>query len=106
LIIKNKKTFGFLIFLSVLFILIFSTIIDIEDYTNLLFIPVIIIITLVLVYSLESGEIYSKWGIYTGNWFIKRDEHPTAFWGYFLLYLMILILVIIAFIYYIFLELV
>jgi hypothetical protein len=66
------------------------------DFVILLMIPVILLFMVVLMHGLKAGKMYTKWGLYTGKWFIDRHENPVAFWGYFFLYFAIIIILIIS----------
>jgi hypothetical protein len=64
------------------------------NYLMYIIIPIIILYVVILIYGLITGELYTKWGIYTEDWFIDRDYNPILFWGLFILYLAILIVLI------------
>ena len=50
---------------------------------------------IILILGLITGKIYTKWGMYTGKWFIDKKEEPEKFWNKFYLYLAMIIIIII-----------
>ena len=62
------------------------------NYVIFLLILVIILYCWVIIRGHQSGEIYTKWGMYTGKWFIKRDKDPEAYEGKLSIYFTILII--------------
>ena len=60
-----------------------------------LVIPVIILYATSIIYGLIKRKIYTKWGMYTGEWFIKRDENSADYWYQIIIDSIILIVLII-----------
>ena len=58
----------------------------------------------IIIRSYKTGEIYTKWGLYTGKWFISKEEDPNAYKVGLYLYSIIYIIFIIMLIIVIFIE--
>ena len=74
------------------------------NYVIFILIIVIILYGWIIIRGHQTGEIYTKWGWYTGEWFIKKEKNPIAYKGKLYLYSAIFIFLILILIVFIFNE--